>query len=85
MFPLIEDAVTSDSDANYKSQLQHLGQREFGVTPTYVVIKEEGPDHQKSFLIAARLGDRQFESAWGRSKKQAEQFAAKNALDEIGD
>ncbi len=83
MFPLIETAAIAESDENYKSQLQHLGQREFGVTPTYVVIKEEGPDHQKNFLIAARLGDRQFESAWGRSKKQAEQYAAKKALDEI--
>ncbi len=65
---------------NYKSMLQEFSQREFCVLPTYQVLKEEGPDHQKSFLVAVDIKDTQYESAWGRSKKEAEQNAAKATL-----
>lgn len=84
VFPFIDESACITSDENYKSQLQHVAQRDHGRTPTYAVLEEEGPDHSKNFLIAARLGDRQFEGAWGVSKKQAEQLAAKNALSELG-
>jgi ribonuclease-3 len=84
VFPYIDESACITSDENYKSQLQHVAQRDHCRTPTYLVLDEEGPDHSKSFLIAARLGDKQFEGAWGRSKKQAEQLAAKNALAALG-
>jgi ribonuclease-3 len=58
-------------------------QRESGLTPTYQLLEEKGPDHAKSFRIAARIGDRRFVPAWGRSKKEAEQHAARNALAEL--
>ena len=65
------------------SILQQVAQRDFGVTPTYEVIEEAGPDHSKSFHIAAQIGGRSYSPAWGRNKKEAEQRAASNALSEL--
>jgi ribonuclease III len=65
---------------NFKSQLQELTQRELGKTPEYILLDELGPDHAREFEIAARIGDRTFESGRGRSKKEAEQQAARNAV-----
>ncbi|MCA9172860.1 MAG: ribonuclease III [Planctomycetales bacterium] len=70
---------------NYKSQLQQLTQREYGSTPTYHLIDEQGPDHSKCFCIAARVSGQQFAPAWGRNKKEAEQRAAANALCQMND
>jgi ribonuclease-3 len=84
VFPFIQPVADGDAGGNYKSDLQHYAQREFTRTPTYAVLDQQGPDHEKSFQIAACIGDQQFEPAWGRSKKEAEQNAAKNALGELG-
>jgi ribonuclease-3 len=51
----------------------------------YKLVRESGPDHRKSFLISAVIGDRVFASAWGSNKKDAEQHAASNALAELHD
>jgi ribonuclease III len=72
-----------DRARNFKSQLQQLSQRSFGETPIYQVLDEKGPDHSKCFQIAAVIGPYAFPSAWGSSKKEAEQRAACNALLEI--
>ncbi len=68
---------------NFKSQLQQVAQKQFGETPMYRVLDEKGPDHSKCFEIAASIGTRMFSSAWGPSKKEAEQSAAKNAIEAI--
>ncbi|MBA4062184.1 MAG: ribonuclease III [Isosphaera sp.] len=73
------DAVSSNS----KSQLQTVVQREYGGTPRYVVLDEQGPEHQRSFKVAAVVGDHRFPAAWGRTKKEAELKAAVNALADI--
>jgi ribonuclease III len=65
---------------NHKSQLQEYTQRELSCTPEYFVQEEFGPDHAREFLVAARVGERTFPSGRGRSKKEAEQQAARNAL-----
>ncbi|MCA9066551.1 MAG: hypothetical protein KDA96_25970 [Planctomycetaceae bacterium] len=49
-------------------------------TPDYVVIEERGPDHAREFLVMARVGEQSFDAAWGRSKKEAEQQAARFAM-----
>jgi ribonuclease III len=78
------DLVASEgAGGNYKSILQQHAQRETGVTPTYQLLDEQGPDHSKSFKIAARVGEHRFAPAWGRNKKDAEQRAARNALAEL--
>ena len=65
---------------NYKSLLQEETQRDGTTVPKYVILEERGPDHAREFNVAVQLDDRQFESAWGRSKKEAEQQAAMYAL-----
>lgn len=81
--PIIEEAVRRGTEANHKSQLQQLSQREHGIPPCYDVLEETGPDHNKSFKISARISGRLFAPASGRSKKEAEQRAAGNALAEL--
>jgi len=64
-----------------KSQLQELAQEKEGITPHYVVLKEEGPDHEKVFTVGAYVGENIWGKGKGASKQQAEQAAAKKALD----
>ncbi len=65
---------------DHKTQLQEELQRERKLTPTYHVISESGPQHQKVFLVEVRCGDTQLATGEGTSKKLAEQQAAKMAL-----
>jgi len=82
---VIEQAASAQQDQNFKSLLQHYAQKYLSQQPHYVVLDEQGPDHAKSFLIAVRLGERQFTPQWGRTKKEAEQKAAKEALIALGE
>lgn len=84
MGPELEAAAASEHQFNFKSLLQQYAQREFGAMPHYDVLDEKGPEHSKCFELAVRLGGRQFRSAWGKSKKEAEQKAALAALNELG-
>jgi ribonuclease-3 len=81
--PEIVKVASGEQGSNHKSLLQQLAQRDFGVTPTYEVIAEAGPDHSKSFHVTAQIGGRSYAPAWGRNKKEAEQRAALNALAEL--
>lgn len=81
--PEIEKVVSGEMGSNHKSLLQQWAQRDFGVTPTYEVLEEAGPDHSKSFHVSAQIGGRRYAPAWGRNKKEAEQRAASNALVEL--
>ena len=81
--PEIEATVSGESGGNYKSQLQQFAQREHGVTPIYQLLDEKGPDHSKCFKVSALVAHRRFTAAWGRSKKESEQRAAHNALNEL--
>jgi ribonuclease-3 len=81
--PEIELAAAGELGGNYKSLLQQLAQRENGSTPTYMLLDEKGPDHSKCFKISAQIGRNQYQPAWGRNKKEAEQRAARNALAEL--
>jgi ribonuclease-3 len=78
--PEIESAACGDSGGNYKSLLQQFAQREHGVTPTYQLLDEKGPDHSKCFKMSAQIGRDRYAPAWGRSKKESEQRAAHNAI-----
>jgi ribonuclease-3 len=81
--PEIESAASGDTGGNYKSLLQQFAQRENGVTPTYHLMDEKGPDHSKCFKMSAQIGRQRFAPAWGRSKKESEQKAAFNAICEL--
>lgn len=76
----IDSAVASEHQNNYKSQLQQHAQRASGATPSYELLDEKGPDHSKCFEVAVNIAGRRYTSAWGPSKKDAEQRAAYNAL-----
>ncbi|GBD37142.1 Ribonuclease 3 [bacterium HR36] len=80
MGPIIDHIGSTAPLENAKSLLQHLAQKQHGVTPKYEVVDEKGPEHSKCFLVAAVVGEQRFPPAWGRSKKEAEQKAAANAL-----
>jgi ribonuclease III len=79
----IDLAVGGHGGVNYKSNLQQVAQRQFGETPTYMLLDEKGPDHSKCFKISAQIGRQRYAPAWGRNKKDAEQRAAMNALSEL--
>jgi len=81
--PLIEQLDAADSNYDYKSQLQERVQVEHGVIPVYKIIREDGPDHDKTFWVALKVIDIRTEGR-GKSKKAAEQDAARKALKLLG-
>ena len=68
------------SAADYKSRLQEIVQTTHKVMPTYQVIGESGPDHDKTFAVKITVCDMEAEGI-GKSKKTAEQDAARQALE----
>ena len=69
---------------DYKTTLQEVIQRNREEQLTYVLTDESGPDHNKSFTVEVRLNSNVIGVGTGRSKKQAEQSAAKQALALMG-
>lgn len=66
-----------------KSRLQEIIQEKESITPSYKLLKEVGPDHDKSFLSAVYAGEKELARGQGRSKQESEQEAARNALSEL--
>jgi ribonuclease-3 len=81
--PEIEAAAHGNHGGNFKSLLQQYTQRHMAETPTYDLLEVRGPDHNKSFKVAARIGQCTYSPAWGRNKKEAEQRAALNAMSQL--
>lgn len=79
----IEQALAGDGQRNFKALLQHLAQSELRTTPTYRVVAEEGPAHTRTFEVVAVIDGREFPAARGRSKKAAEQGAARRAWHQL--
>ena len=82
--PLIAEARASGSEASFtddwKSELQEVLQSNGRGLPDYVLAAEEGPAHRRVFVIEVKVGGEVVARGEGRSKKAAEQLAAKNAL-----
>ncbi len=68
-------------DTNYKSNLLETVQALGKNAPKYIVHEESGPDHDKSFVVGVYVNDVLLATGTGKSKKQAEQTAAYNALE----
>jgi ribonuclease-3 len=83
MQPEIDRVAREAVSSNSKSQLQTVVQRQYGGTPRYFLLDEQGPEHDKCFKVAAQVGEHRFPAAWGRTKKEAELKAAVNALADI--
>lgn len=82
IFPQVSKFVKKGCYFDYKSVLQEKVQEKYRVTPTYSVLKEEGPDHAKKFYSAVFVGEKKLGEGKGKSKQEAEQEAAKAALEE---
>jgi ribonuclease III len=78
--PEIEEALEHPVD--FKSALQELLARR-GEEVDYVVSNEEGPPHQRTYTVAARVSGRELGRGRGRSKKHAEQEAAREAVERV--
>jgi len=78
VYPKIDlDTIFKD----YKTTLQEFTQANQGITPEYIMEKSFGPDHQKEFEISVNIHGKQISKALGKSKKEAQQNAAKIALE----
>ena len=64
---------------DFKTRLQETAQARLKATPTYHVVQEHGPDHDKRFVVAVTIADEEWARAVGKSKKEAEQMAAAEA------
>jgi ribonuclease III len=76
----IKDIKTSQRYRDYKTQLQELIQSKHKMAPQYVIEKTTGPEHQKVFQVAIVLGPKKISTGIGRSRKEAEQDAARSVL-----
>ncbi len=81
--PFVDDMAGVNGHLNHKSALQQYAQQFLSATPRYEALDEQGPDHSKCFEVCVSIGGRRFPSAWGPSKKDAEQKAAMLALAEL--
>ena len=85
MKDIIDKAIEGKLFKDYKTQYQEMIQKKSNSKIEYVVISEEGPDHQKTFTVGLMLNDRNVSTGEGRSKKAAEQKAAEIALEKINE
>ncbi len=81
--PLLEAGTVKLHYQDYKTALQEVTQDRFRVIPKYSVLREFGPDHDKVFQVLLTVGDVVSTSGLGRNKKEAEQRAARKALEAI--
>jgi len=72
---------TQDFEKDYKTRLQEVMQKETKEAPIYELISEDGPPHDRTFTVCVRVKEINLATGTGRSKKTAEQEAAKKALE----
>lgn len=82
-FEQIIEKILKNPNRNYKADLQDYSQRKFQKVPIYQLVEETGPNHEKKFHVAVYINEQQKGLGIGFSKKQAEQQAAKDALNKI--
>ena len=80
---LLGRAPETEERKDYKTTLQEVAQRKSGQALTYHMLSQSGPDHNKTFLFEVRLNGEPVGQGEGRSKKEAEQAAARDALDHM--
>ncbi len=84
IFPLTDEIVRRRLWQDPKSRFQEAAQERLSVTPTYRILHEEGPDHDKLFTVGVYTGNEKVAEGRGKSKQEAEQNAALNALAKKG-
>lgn len=83
MGPLLDEAAGGALDRDFKGRLQEQSQARWQDLPSYEVLEEYGPDHDKHFMVGVLIHGKEYARAEGRSKKEAEQEAARRALREL--
>ena len=76
----VEDIVQKESFVDPKTKVQEIIQFQYKVTPTYEVVEEKGPDHDKSFTVILKVSSHEFAKGEGPSKQKAEEAAARDAI-----
>lgn len=84
LFAKADEIVEKKLWQDAKSKFQEIAQEKVGITPNYKLIDQSGPDHDKHFTIGAYLANEKIAIGEGKSKQEAEQMAAQNALEAKG-
>lgn len=79
----LRDAALEPGRTDFKSKLGQYAMKNLGGPPLYVLLSAVGPEHALTFEVAARIGEREWRAS-GRTKKAAEQEAARHALLDLG-
>ena len=82
--PLMDEAAESPGYFDYKPGLQELTQRLFRETPQYELTKSVGPPHRRTYYVEVSIAGRVIGRGSGRNKKEAEQAAAREAMESLG-
>jgi len=82
--PLVEDILKDGAWIDAKSLFQEKAQEYKGLTPVYKTMRESGPDHDKHFIVGVYIGKELYGEGEGKSKQDAEQEAARVALEAKG-
>jgi ribonuclease-3 len=83
LIPKLHEIRAKKQYKDSKSTLQEYAQSKHQRPPTYKVVGEAGPDHQKQFAVAVLVGGNELGRATGKSKQEAQQLAAEKALEKI--
>lgn len=75
--------IIKSPNRNWKAELQDYCQKKYQKPPRYEVIKEDGPDHEKTFTVMVKLDDQLLGRGLGSSKKEAEQNSAQQAIEAL--
>lgn len=82
---LLKRTCASGGTVDYKTELQELCQERLKQLPEYRIVSETGPDHQKQFEVELSVRNEVYGRGKGRNKKEAEQRAAKEALEKLSE
>ncbi|KLO24533.1 ribonuclease III [Marinitoga sp. 1155] len=77
----IKQSIEGKLFLDYKTRLQELTQKDLKIRPEYKLVRQEGPPHNRTFIIDAIINGKRYGRGIGKSKKIAEQLAAKEACE----
>ena len=84
LYPKLDSIIEAKAYQDAKSRFQEAAQEKKGSTPTYKTLREDGPDHDREFVVGVFVAEKEVARGIGKSKQEAEQSAAKAALDKTG-
>lgn len=80
LYPKLDAILKERAYQDAKSRFQEVAQEKRGITPTYQTLSEDGPDHDRVFTVGVFLKDEKMAEGKGKSKQEAEQASAREAL-----